>query len=414
MVEGILRPRGATSARAARTVPAMSAARGRLRARRSAVLRRWRFMLAAATLLSGAAGYLVASSIHPRYESTGRVLVGPLGGEAKVLRASGPLAETYARLATTRRLLDATARRVGIRRAEVEVRAETNAVTRLLTLRVRGADGRLAARFANAHAATLGRLSTRPSAGSARAGRLMVVEPAVGDGRRIGASAPAIAALTAIAGLVSAVVLALLFDRTDDAVRSPEDVEAATGMPCVGVLTRGALRAARAGNGAVDAGAARSAAAQFGALAAKLGADRGHSLLLIALHGDPSAVAGSLAAALADQGSRVTVVGVGDRDGAASSIASDGGTANGSATRSAELELRDMRSRADVVVLHATRLERSPTTLSWARVADGTVLVAQRERTMAHELRATTDTLRLVGAPIVGTVLAETPRPLGG
>jgi hypothetical protein len=42
------------------------------------------------------------------------------------------------------------------------------------------------------------------------------------------------------------------------------------------------------------------------------------------------------------------------------------------------------------------------------------VLVAQRERTMAHELRATTDTLRLVGAPIVGTVLAETPRPLGG
>src|SRR5215213_7881812 len=168
MVEGILRPRGATSARGARTVPAMSAARGRLRARRSAVLRRWRFMLAAATLLSGAAGYLVASSIHPRYESTGRVLVGPLGGEAKVLRASGPLAETYARLATTRRLLDATARRVGIRRAEVEVRAETNAVTRLLTLRVRGADGRLAARFANAHAATLGRLSTRPSAGSAR------------------------------------------------------------------------------------------------------------------------------------------------------------------------------------------------------------------------------------------------------
>jgi capsular polysaccharide biosynthesis protein len=346
--------------------------------------------------MSGVAGYLGASGMPPRYEATSRMLVGPLGGEAKVLRASGPLAETYARLATTRRLLDATARRVGVRRRDVELRAETNAVTRLLTLRIRSGDGRLAARFANAHAAALGRMSSRPSAGSARAGRLLVVEPAVDDGDRIGAPAPAIAALTAVAGLLIAVVLALLFDRTDDAVTSPEDVEAATGMPCVGVLTRGALRAARARDGALGAGAAGSAAAQFGVLAAKLGAERGHSLLLIALHGDPSAVARSLAAALADQGTRVTLAGVGDQNGATTSA------------------LHDLQSQADVVVLHATRLERSPTTLSWARVADGTVLIAERERTMAGELRATTDTLRLVGAPIVGTVLADQPSPLGG
>src|SRR3712207_3066194 len=104
----------------------MSAARGRLRVRRSAVLRRWRFMLAAATLTSGVAGYVVASGTPPQYETTARVLVGPLGGEAKVLRASGPLAETYATLATTRRLLDVTARRVGVDSADVEVRADTN------------------------------------------------------------------------------------------------------------------------------------------------------------------------------------------------------------------------------------------------------------------------------------------------
>jgi capsular polysaccharide biosynthesis protein len=340
------------------------------------------------------------------------VLVGPLGGDAKVLRAAAPLAETYARIASTRQLLDATARRVGTRRADVELRADSNAVTRLLLLRVRAADGRLAARFANAHAAALARMSTRPSAGSARAGRLLVVERAVGDGRRIGVSAPAIAALAALAGLLIAVALALLFDRTDDAITSPEDVEAATGMPCVGVLTRGALRAARAGEGALESGSATSAAAQFGVLAAKLGAERGHSVLLIALDGDSSAVAGSLAAAVANQGSRVALVGVGDQDGATSGDASDG-AAHGSA-RSAELELRDLQARSDVVVLHAARLERSPTTLSWARVAGGTVLIAERERTMAHELRATTDTLRLFGAPIVGTVLADATRPLSG
>jgi capsular polysaccharide biosynthesis protein len=388
----------------------MSVARGRSRARRRAVLWRWRFMLVTATLTAGVAGYLVASGMPPRYETAARMLVGPLGGEAKVVRASGPLAETYARLATTRRLLDATARRVGVRPADVELQAETNAVTRLLTLRVRSADARVAARFANAHATALARLSRRPSAGAARAGRLVLVDRAAGGGRRMGIAPLAVAALAGLAGLLIAALLAILFDRTDDAITSPEDVEAATGMPCVGVLTRGAMRAARAGDGALEAGAATSAAAQFGVLAAKLGAERGHSLLLISLHGDPSAVARSLAAALTNQGARVALVDVGAQNGATP----DGSAVNGSAVRSAAGELHDLGCDADVVVLHAARPERSPTTLTWARAAGGTVLVAERTRTMAQDLRSTTDTLRLVGAPIVGTVLADPPGPLGG
>jgi capsular polysaccharide biosynthesis protein len=365
----------------------MPAARGRRRASRSAVLWRWRLMLLAAALSAGAAGYVAASAVRPQAESTARLLVGPLGGEDKVLRASGPLAETYARLATTRRMLDATARRLGVGRADVSVRADSNAVTRLLTLRVRAAEGRLATRFANAHASALSRISRRPASGTARAGRLLVVEPAVGAGRSVGMSAAAVAVIAALAGLLIASVLALLFDHTDDAVSSPEDVEAATGMPCVGVLTRGALRGSQA-----------TAEHEFGALAAKLGAQGGHSLLLIALHGDPSTVAKSLAAALAGQGARVALAGVG-ADGPA---------------RPPELQLHDLQAGADVVVLHAARLERSPTTLTWARVAGGTVLVAERRRTPANELRTTTDTLRLVGAPIVGTVLADPVGPLGG
>ena len=388
----------------------MSVARGRSRARRRAVLWRWRFMLMTATLTAGVAGYLVASGMPPRYETAARMLVGPLGGEAKVVRASGPLAETYARLATTRRLLDATAGRIGVRPADVEVQAETNAVTRLLTLRVRSADARIAARFANAHAMALARLSRRPTAGAARAGRLVLVDRAADGGRRMGIAPLAVAALAGLAGLLIAALLAILFDRTDDAITSPEDVEAATGMPCVGVLTRGAMRAARAGDGAFEAGSATSAAAQFGVLAAKLGAERGHSLLLISLHGDPSAVARSLAAALTCQGARVALVDVGAQNGATP----DGSAVNGSAVRSAEGELHDLGCDADVVVLHAARPERSPTTLTWARAAGGTVLVAERTRTMAQDLRSTTDTLRLVGAPIVGTVLADPPGPLGG
>ena len=347
----------------------------------------------------------------PRYETAARMLVGPLGGEAKVVRASGPLAETYARLATTRRLLDATAGRIGVRPADVEVQAETNAVTRLLTLRVRSADARVArtVRQRTRHGARSALAAPERGRGTSRRAWSSSSRAADG-GRRMGIAPLAVAALAGLAGLLIAALLAILFDRTDDAITSPEDVEAATGMPCVGVLTRGAMRAARAGDGAFEAGSATSAAAQFGVLAAKLGAERGHSLLLISLHGDPSAVARSLAAALTCQGARVALVDVGAQNGATP----DGSAVNGSAVRSAEGELHDLGCDADVVVLHAARPERSPTTLTWARAAGGTVLVAERTRTMAQDLRSTTDTLRLVGAPIVGTVLADPPGPLGG
>jgi capsular polysaccharide biosynthesis protein len=387
MVEEILGARGATCERSARSIPSMPAVRGRLDTRCTTVLRRWRFMLAVASVASGVVGYLVAAGVQPRYEATTRVLVGPLGGEEKVLRASGPLAETYAKLATTRALLDGTARRLGLSRADIDLRAEANAVTRLLTLRARSTDARLAARVANTDAAALVALSTRRGAGSARAGGLLVVEPAVPNGRSVGTSALTVALLAALAGLVSAFVLALAFERTDDAITSAADVEAATGLPCVGP----------------------------GALVAKLCAERGQSLLLIEMHGEAGPVARCLADALAGQGSRVAVVDVGDRDdgtpvlAAAKASASNGNCSTG---HSAEAVLHDLEADADVVVLRAARLERSPSTLTWARVVGGTVLVAERERTMAHQLRATVDALHLVAAPIVGTVLAEPRRPL--
>jgi capsular polysaccharide biosynthesis protein len=381
MVGGILGARGARCERSARSIPSMPAVRGRLDTRCITVPRRWRFMLAVASVTSGVVGYLVAAGVQPRYEATTRLLVGPLGGEAKVLRASGPLAETYAKLATTRALLDGTARRRGLSRADIDLRAETNAVTRLLTLRVRSTDARLPARVANTHAAAL---STRRGAGSARAGRLIVVERAVPSGRSVGTSALTVASL---AGLVSACVLALAFERTDDAITSPEDVEAATGLLCVGA----------------------------GALAAKLGGERGQSLLLIEMHGEHGPVARYLADALAREGSPVVVVDVGNRDdgtpvvAAAKASASNGNRSTG---HSAGAILHDLEADADVVVLRAARLERSPSTLTSARVVGGTVLVAERERTMAHQLRATVDAVRLVAAPIVGTVLAEQRRPL--
>jgi receptor protein-tyrosine kinase len=394
---------------------------------------RRRSMLLAATLLAGLVGAIAAHGGRPQYEATARVLVGPLGGEAKTLRASSQLVSTYSQLATSRSLLDATARRLRIPRRAVDVRVEVDGVTRLLTIRARDAGPARAAAIANAHADGLVAVSSRKGAGSARAGRLLVVDPAVPSHQAIGPSPALIAAAAALAGLLVALGVALVADRTDDSIKSGEDLEAATGAPCVGHLSRAALRAARE-YAPMAAEPGSDALDEFRTLATKLDAHRGQSLLVIAMHGDATALAANIAAALAAHGARVALVDVGDTatDGGAAGhdnlpATAPGMNGNGRGPAGtvqrvegprlssagappagrAEAALERLEANADLVVLHATRLERSPTALAWARVADGTVLVAERDRTAVADLRATAETLRIVGAPIAGTVLAE-------
>jgi capsular polysaccharide biosynthesis protein len=391
--------------------------------------------LFAATLVAGVMSFAVAHGAPQHYETSARVLVGPLGGEAKTLQASSQLARTYAELATTRAMRREMARRLGVPPGAIDVHVDVDGVTRFLTIHARDADPARAAAVANAQAAALVALSTRKGAGGARAGRLQVSERAVPSKRSASPSPAVIAVVAAAVGLLAAFLIVLLADRVDDSVRSAEDAEAATGAPCVGHLSRAALRAARDGSAAAPG---TQVATELGALAAKLRARPGQSLLVIAMDGDATALAGNLADALATQGSRVALVDVGDDTAPGGDVETDranagapavNGNGNGSGpaptgavqrmprpllraatgttARRAEAALDRLEAGADLVVLHASRLERSPTALAWARVADGTVLVAERNRTAVPELRATAETLRLVSAPVVGTVLAE-------
>jgi Mrp family chromosome partitioning ATPase len=74
--------------------------------------------------------------------------------------------------------------------------------------------------------------------------------------------------------------------------------------------------------------------------------------------------------------------------------------------------LEQVAADTDVVLMHAPPLQRSPEGLAWARAAQGTVLVAQRDRTGARELRAAIETLQLVNARLMATVLTEPPAML--
>jgi uncharacterized protein involved in exopolysaccharide biosynthesis len=102
--------------------------------------RAWIVVLATA---GAAVAAHVAAAAHPRvHEASAVMLVGPLKADIDTLRASGPLAETYAELAQSRPVLAATDRRLHEPGAASAITTSANQTTRLLTVEARDADCR--------------------------------------------------------------------------------------------------------------------------------------------------------------------------------------------------------------------------------------------------------------------------------
>src|SRR3954447_12198621 len=125
-------------------------------------LPRWGGVMVAGAAVAGAIAWILASSATKTYESTAKLLVGPVSGDYPTLQASGALGRTYAELAQSRQTVEAAARSAGLRltRREVEqaVNATSNDVTRIVTLRVRLDDRRAAAALGHALSGQLLRL----------------------------------------------------------------------------------------------------------------------------------------------------------------------------------------------------------------------------------------------------------------
>jgi len=410
------------------------------------VARRWRWMLLAAAVAAGLAGYVTAAGSGRAYESRADILVGSVNsGDNDDLQASGRAAQTYAELATTRRLLNATERRLGLSDVSGDVTVTANATTRILTIAVRNSDKALAAEIANTHAQELVGFAARRRASPDEPGGLQVVDPAAESNSPVGPDPLTVAILAAIAGLIGALALALLLDRSGDAVREAADVEEAAGVPCLATLPRGALRPVRFSLTGETGGARGEAVGAYRMLAAKVEILAGPGLVVVTLGRSGGIVAVNLATAMAATGARVAVV---DAEGADAAIGAlrdpqtaaaavgdttpargDGGREAGasppppsgegvrvvgaSAVEEAAREgadgagrlLAELLDEGDAVVVHAPPFQRSPTGLAWARVAEGTILVAERERTTQRELVSAIESLRLVDARLVGTIL---------
>jgi capsular polysaccharide biosynthesis protein len=382
------------------------------------VMRRWRLMLVAAAVAAGIAGYAVTTGGTPTYQAKAVLLVGPINTDYQTVRAAGQLAQTYAQLATSQPLLNATAKRLGLTDVGGGISASANDVTRLLTVQVEDRDKARAVRIAGAHATELVALSKQRASTQASPGELQIVEPAQASVGTVGLGPVPIAVAAALVGFLGALGLALMLDRSTETVRDASDIANATGAGAIASISGRPLK--------TDSGPALVAkeprsrkAEEFRRLAAKLRAVGERSVLVLEVDDQALAVAMNLAAALSTGGRHVAFLDAAEDPAAAMTldIADNVSVHALSGEDGDDASARELIERllveADVVVVRAPTLDRSPVGLTWARVVDGTLLVASTDRTSRSALTSTVESLRLVHARLLGTVLTSGSRILG-
>jgi capsular polysaccharide biosynthesis protein len=382
------------------------------------VIRRWRLMLVAAAVAAGLAGYAVTAGGTPTYQAKAVLLVGPINTDLDTVKAAGQLAQTYAQLATSQPVLNATAKRLGLRDVGGGISASANEITRLLTVQVEDRDKARAVRIAAAHATELVALSKQRQSAEPGPGELQVVEPAEATGGAVGLGAAPIALAAALAGFLGALGLALLLDRSTEAVRDASDIAAATGAGAIASISGRPLKH-HSGPSLVAREPRSRKAEEFRRLAAKLRAVGERSVLVLEVDDQALAVASNLAAALSTGGRHVAFLDAAqDPAGAmaldiADNVSIHAISGEDGDDASARELLERLLAEADVVVVRAPTLDRSPVGLTWARVVDGTLLVASTDRTSRTALTSTVESLRLVHARLLGTVLTSGSRILG-
>jgi polysaccharide biosynthesis transport protein len=390
-------------------------------------------------------GFLVANRLPAAYEAEARLLVGPLSADKDALSAAGAQARTYAALATTTPVLDAAARRSGLGASASAVRSKVrdvtaSDVTRLISIRVRDREPARAATIANALAAVLvARAATGPPEG-----RLQIVDRAAAPQSSVGPSASLIVPLAAVAGLLGAFGIVVLVDSLTTTVRTEGDLAA---VSPVSVL--GSVNGARRGDRplVMEAEPHSAAAAASRLLATKISLSNTErplrSLLVLDAHGGRSSggLAANLAAALAEDGTRVVVIDGGERGGVMELFQHGGKASTETVQRARPLRIGQLTfdrfrlrgprliviqprkpseplypqqaaetiehllTGADLVVLTAPPVDGSASSMVWANAADATLLVAERDHTKREQMGPAVESLRIAEANVIGTVL---------
>ena len=207
-----------------------------------AIFRRWWWTLLVAAWVAGLMGYVIAGRIQPTYESSARLLVGPINSDTNTLRASSQLVQTYAEIATSSGLLEATVAEMGLppeAAADLQgaVRTIANDTTRILTIRVEGTDAEDVTLAANTIAAQLIETTSRGGTNQSQ-GQLAVLDFATVPTDPVAPQVSLIVLMSVAAGLLGAIVLVLLVEYLADRIQDRDELGRATGKRVIGEVTR--------------------------------------------------------------------------------------------------------------------------------------------------------------------------------
>ena len=414
---------------------------------------RWCWVLALGALIGGAGAYAVSQSMTPIYRATATLLVNQTQSPGVIayndVLTSERLTKTYRELITQRPVLEQVVEESGQEMTVSELAPLVDVAvvpdTQLLRLSVEHESPLVARDLSNAVANAF--IENNEIDGLTRPGTVSVVEPAELPENPVRPRTILNTIIGGFAGLLLACAVALLYEYLDDTVKTPENVEAAGGLPTLGGVPRHP-RMRAAPQGLVVASAHQGPASEaYRVLRTNLQFSTFDARALLITSAGPgegkSTTVANLAVAIAQTGLKVIVV---DSDLRRPALHRFFGLSNAAGLTSAlvspatdvnlflqQTELKDLwvmasgpippnpsellsSSRMDAAIEALKRnadivLFDSPPALAVADAAvlagklDATILVVDSGKTRAHALRRAADTLARSRTRVVGVVL---------
>jgi len=208
------------------------------------VARKWWWLVVVSTLVAAAVGFGYSVRRPPVYRAKTSLLV-RVGGSADdytAILTSEHLAVTYKELLTKRPVIEAAAQTLGLNPRQTEEKVQVRLVpnTPLIELTVEDSDPRRAAEIANGIVAAF--MEIAQESGGTRDRELVVVEPATEPLEPVSPRKMSNTLMAAMVGFALATGTAFLIEYLNDMVETPEDASQMLGLATLGIIGRLAKR----------------------------------------------------------------------------------------------------------------------------------------------------------------------------
>ena len=205
------------------------------------IARKWWWLVVVSTLIVAGVGFGVSAMFPPVYNASTSLVVrvgGSTDTDYAAIYASEHLALTYAELLAKRPVIEAAAQTLGLDPREIEKQVQVQLVpqTLVIKLTVKDNDPRLAAEIANGIVAAFMQISRE--SGSIRGKDIIVVEPATQPLEPTLPMKLHITLAAAMLGFVLATGAVFLVEYLDDTIKTPDDVSQTLGLGTLGAIGR--------------------------------------------------------------------------------------------------------------------------------------------------------------------------------